>query len=362
MVKARTWLGLFVLSFGTIVATASCGSDEATNNSGGNGGASGGGLLAGGASGKGGAQGRAGSVNSLAGATGDGSSSIGLPCMADAECGTGFSCLSASGGDIDGEGPANGMCTMTCSAPADCSAVDMGSTCVNFGTEAAPKGYCVPGCALGGDETSGATKCQGRDDFACADLGSGDGVCLPRCRADLECDQGLFCDNASGLCSKTKHTGDPAGTACSPGAATNTCQGVCLTTSAAGKMPAEGVCVELCVGELGCAYTAKGEPRGICLGALTSPSGYHDIGYCEQTCSCTGDCAVPGDLCRAWVTTDPNEANAAQALGGPGLCFPTVDMSKELSCGEGGAGGTGPTNGSAGEPGVAAGAGGTAGE
>ena len=81
------------------------------------------------------------------------------------------------------------------------------------------------------------------------------------------------------------------------------------------------------------------------MGKLGDVFGVRDEGYCKPSCNCTGDCSLPGDLCRAWLTSDPNEAMLASTYGAPGLCLPGVSGSTELSCGEGGASGLGGAGG-----------------
>ena len=183
--------------------------------------------------------------------------------------------------------------------------------------------------------------------------------CVPHCGSDAECGAGLYCDQSTilGLCKKTRRTGDPIGTACTPGAATNTCKGGCLPTSADGVTPATGVCVELCSGGGGCLYGAGANPSpgGYCGGPLSDTFGVGDLGYCLSNCSCSSDCHAPNSLCRKWTNA---ETSLASALGAPGVCFPTLAGSVELSCGRGGAGGTGGTGGAGGSP-QKAGAGGS---
>jgi hypothetical protein len=204
-------------------------------------------------------------------------------------------------------------------------------------------------CELG-DPLDLADKCAGRSDFVCVDLGD-DTVslpfCVPHCRADAECGTGLYCDKTSllGLCTKTKHTGDPVGTPCTPSTVTDpapqTCAAYCIRTSDTGVMPVTGQCVELCSTGSECLYGsgAKPTPGGLCGGQLTGATpGAIDLGFCLPNCSCTSDCKLEGDLCRAWPAAN---ADLATALGAPGLCYPVVSMSTELSCGEGGAGGAG---------------------
>ncbi|HYQ28241.1 MAG TPA: hypothetical protein VER04_13520, partial [Polyangiaceae bacterium] len=87
MVKARTWFALFIVSVGTIAATASCGSDEATGGSGGGSIITGGGIGGGGHPGSIGRSGFGGG-----GGTSTSGSSLGAECTSDAQCGEGLIC------------------------------------------------------------------------------------------------------------------------------------------------------------------------------------------------------------------------------------------------------------------------------
>jgi len=336
VVKARTWFALFIVSLGTIAATASCGSDEATG-----GGTGGGNIISGG--GRSGGAGRAGSGGGASVV-----SALGAECAADADCGAGLICAKPNGTTFGGGGPSNGMCTMPCEpGGTECDSLKAGAECFDFSTTDTPKGYCLDSCELGPplDVTS---KCAGRSDFVCVDLGDTVTLpfCVPHCRSDAECGSGLFCDKTGllGLCSKTKHTGDPVGSPCTPGADTPTCEAYCLRTSADGVMPVTGQCAELCSGGSECMYGSgtKPAPGGFCGGALSDNFGAVDLAYCLPNCSCTGDCALEGDLCRKWPDADQDTATA---LGAPGVCYPVVAQSVELSCGEGGAGGAGGAGG-----------------
>ncbi|MEO6602279.1 MAG: hypothetical protein ABIQ16_20525, partial [Polyangiaceae bacterium] len=315
--------------------------------------------------GRGGAVGRAGS--SSAGTTGLPTSNLGAECTTDKQCGGDMVCLTPNGTAFSGGGPANGMCTLACTMTTDCTALEAGSDCFNFGTQAAPKLYCLEGCVQGGDATTAANKCQGRGDFSCVDLSSTtvpDLFCLPLCRSDLECGTGLYCNKGSGVCSKTEHKGDPVGTACTPDTTnaagttvpgSDNCEGFCLRTTADGVTPAKGVCAEFCAGLLDCQYTGD-KPGGLCFGPLSQTFGLLDLGYCLPNCSCTDGCPFPGDVCRAWAAT---EQSLADNLGAPGLCFTDTTGSSELTtCVDGGGAGAG----GAGAGGAGAGAGGDGGE
>jgi hypothetical protein len=195
-----------------------------------------------------------------------------------------------------------------------------------------------------------STKCQGRFDLACKDLANpaastaADPFCVPRCRMDSECGTGLFCSPRTGLCSKTKPTGDAAGTPCDANAMTNNCEGICVGFPDSTGKTFTGACADLCSGVTPCAFKGT-TPGGLCLGALSQMFGPLDEGFCEPTCSCTGDCQFLGHICRGWMAT---ESDLQTALASPGLCFPPVmDGSVELTACEGGAAGAGGAAGGA---------------
>jgi len=306
---------------------------------GGKGGAPNGGIISG--AGRAGALGRAGS--SGGGSVTD--TSLGLACTSNVQCGDGMVCATANGTLFGPGGPSHGMCTLSCSAGGtECETLKTGAECFNFGTDAVPQGYCLDACVQG-DAVDLQTKCAGRSDFACVDLGQGTiaPFCVPHCRSDAECGTGLYCDKSSvlGLCSKTKPpAGDPVGAPCTPDAATNTCEGFCIQTSADGATPVTGACVELCSGGFECMYSSGSSPSpgGLCGGALSDTFGTLDLGYCLANCSCTGDCKLPGDLCRKWPAAD---ADLASLLGAPGVCYSALAESVELTCGKGGTSGAG---------------------
>jgi len=342
VVKARAWFTLFIVSLGTVAATVSCGSDEATGGTN-NGGASGGGIISGG--GRAGSVGRAGASSGAGAGSGSGGmpsvsgSTLGAECTSDAQCTDGMICAKASGTLFGSGGPSHGMCTMACTSTNDCDVLEAGADCVNFGTKMAPLLYCLESCIEGGTVADAANKCQGRADVACVDVGTTapQPTCLPQCVSDADCGSGLFCDKTSvlALCTKTKPpTGDPAGTPCDASSTTQTCQGYCIGIDANST---EGICTELCSIGVPCLF-AGAAPGGLCTGPLTTNPGPGDLGFCESNCACTSDCKFPGELCRKWTTA---ESTIADALGAEGLCYSSLDTSVELTCGAGGAGGDG---------------------
>jgi len=356
VVKARTWFTLFMVSFGTVAATASCGSDEATG-----GGSGAGNIISGGGNSGSGGKGalpRAGSGGmSTGGGPSTSSSLLGAMCSRDSECGGGdLICVTANSKLWNGGGPSQGMCTKACDPNAatsiECDAVKPGAACADFGTDKDPQGYCLDSCVTGPVDDINS-KCSGRSDFICYDFGSA--FCVPHCRSDAECGAGLYCDKSSlfGLCSTTKPpAGDPVGTACDPDADPTTCEQGCLRTSDDGVTPKVGVCTDFCSIGSECMYGPgqKSVPGGLCVGRLTAASGPMDLGYCMPNCECTSDCFIDGQLCRKWGT-DAEETALKNLLGAPGLCYPVVTDSSELTC-AGGAGGTGGAGGAGGHAGV----------
>jgi len=248
-------------------------------------------------------------------------------------------CATANGTLFGVGGPSQGMCTMSCTpGETECDMLKAGAECFDFGSADAPRGYCLDACEQGAPLDL-QSKCAGRSDFLCVDLGETTILpfCVPHCRSDAECGDGLYCDKSLllGLCTKTKQpTGDPVGSRCTPGDTPNTCEGYCIRTSADGVTPVTGACVELCSGGSECLYSSGSSPApgGYCGGALSETFGAIDAGYCLSNCSCSADCQLAGDLCRKWPDAD---ADAASALGAPGVCYPVVAQSVELDCGRG---------------------------
>ena len=355
MIKGRTWFSLCIMGVVTLIATASCGgNDEGTG-----GGAAGGGVLGG--DGSSGAIGRGGAGNA-------GASLFGATCTTDAQCSAGLICLTSNA--VEGTGPSNGVCTVACTSHSDCIALEAGSGCVDLSPSDTQHGYCMNGCTLGNND---ASKCNGRPDFLCADLSAvAQPLCVPWCRADIECGQGMFCDHGTGSCVGSKPKGDPDGTACVP-AITNAstgvvvtpgsdnCEGFCLRTSDTGVTPPTGVCAETCGAFLDCGYGRGSKPTGLCLGGGTTTTGVLELGYCLAACDCTANCPLPGDVCRAWAS---DEQAYATDLNTRGLCLSDASDTSEVTVcndGAGGAGGASSVDGAAGDGGSQAGAGGASG-
>ena len=271
------------------------------------------------------------------GSTGIPSSSLGLSCGVDADCGAGLVCLLSNGTGLATGGPANGMCTQVCDQTADgCSTIEVGAACVSF--DGSNTGVCLEACTLGAVADL-STKCQGRADFLCADLAPTGATpapfCVPLCQSDAQCAGGTFCSPKSGLCEKTKPTGNPVGTPCDPNATTDNCRGFCLQTSAQGAT-VTGACTEFCSAGTECFYNGT-KPGGFCA-HIPQGAGLLDLGICESSCNCDKDCPFPGDVCQSWFA---NAGSLKSDLASAGFCFPNATGATELTCGGGGSGGGG---------------------
>jgi hypothetical protein len=201
--------------------TCTCREGGSVLGGGGSGGSSGG------TAGKGGSSGTGGSAP-VAG--------FGRACTNDAACGDELLTCLTNTGLADG-GPAGGLCTRACTSDTQCLEISNNSFCVNF-TET--EAYCLEACTTG---SIGVPKCQQRPDVACTLIGlipngqacssSGDcGVgelcsttqecgaivtgCVPNCGGDFDCGSGQFCDYATGFCTNTEPDGLAIGEPCTP--------------------------------------------------------------------------------------------------------------------------------------------------
>jgi hypothetical protein len=378
------WLGLSVLVAG-IGATVACSSDD------GGGGGTGGGIV-GGAAGTAGTAGTAGKSGSggTGGTGGSTQTKLGAACASDGECGEGLTCLEANSGALEGESPAKGYCTTTCTDGSECTAFGNNHVCVNFGTAS----YCLEGCTFGPSGPIGGDfdpqKCHGRKEVACSPFlasealgpcASGDcpkgqacgtdnqchtlyPACTPQCGSDLECAPG-YCNPRTGNCTTVQPTGKSIGEVCTPAGdgGTEECRGRCY-----GFSDAPGnFCSQLCGfgQDLQCEWEGptSGPAPGICMYGFAAVfdndgPGNGDLGLCAPLCDCNDDCKVDGWVCKPFQGTGWAEYTLRM-----GLCSPAEDaeggINPGIPCGTGGTGGTGGTAGAAGAAGAAAG--GTAG-
>jgi hypothetical protein len=379
----RAWLALCA-AMTVPLLTASCGSDEATDNdtppaTGGSGtqpegGDDSGGLIGGASDGSGGTTtptgGRAsgGKANAGAGGTTGGSStagrggggttggtpstpgaSLGSDCVSDDNCGD-LGCLT-----VENSGVPHGMCTADCLEDADCPGNGL---CITFEDEAGePFGFCFEGCTPGEPGLGDPAKCHDRPDTTCryvytptgeeceadADCGSADelcdtveglcylaeSACMPQCGSNADCPDGMFCDPDSGFCGETEPVGDPDGTPCDPEVEEDTCFGRCITFVDEMSMPVESVCVTDCSAywPTGCGWEDQTQPApAICLPRATEGS-LGDQGFCYPLCDCDADCA--GDrLCYdAGESADLLEEN----FGHRAWCSPPDDTLESIA-------------------------------
>lgn len=280
-----------------------------------------------GVAGAGGAVGSAGTSGASAGLSGGAGVSGGLPsalgqgCASDVECGGApLICVKATDTAWGTGAPPKGLCTLPCSANITCTNFVPGAACYKPGAT----GYCLEPCSVG---DANASKCHDRSEFACEEFSAGADLCAPACNGDVDCGSGNFCDPATGMCVQMQKQGDPEGTACNP-TGVDTCKGICLSISTTAA-----VCADPCSFGSPCLYDSSNKPHGACIGALvlSDPnlqSSVGDLGWCVETCSCTAQCAFPGDKCGAWEGTPTQIAQVTQAFGAPGVCesAPTTEL------------------------------------
>lgn len=375
MKAAKTWCVAGVLVVAAF-STASCGKDEADGAGKGGTGVV---LPGGGSAGTAGSgQGRAGTTgNSGSGGTspvGEAATKLGRGCIDDADCADtkapGLTCVTATDTVLGDGAPPKGLCTLECAADEECAAVGAGALCYPF-TEGADTGYCIEACSFGEPEI-GAIKCHNRDEFACnpallqdteepcttaaADCNAGelciDGTCavvfpgcLPSCRGDIDCEDGMFCDQSflNGTCVETKPEGKGLGEPCTVPAEgqpsePDGCQGFCQADSDTGDA---GHCATTCGLLSECGWNAETKKfDGACFYAsvLTAETGFvGDFGFCTPTCNCTDECK-DSTLACSLLAQGPLNAD----FRGPGLCFsPDAETVEYNQCGTGGGGGSG---------------------
>ena len=368
MKAAKAWCvaGLCVMAG---FSSASCGKDEASGGDG-----TGGGLVGG--SGGSSAGTRTGGTGGSGGSAVVSATKLGRGCIDDADCddttAPGLTCVTSTDTVLANGAPPKGLCTYECTSDDDCTPYGAGALCYPFTTDA-DTGYCVEGCAFG-EPGIGEVKCHNRQEFACnpallgdtgqpctttaADCQSGElciegtcavvfPACLPSCRGDIDCEDGMYCDQSflSGVCVTEKPTGKGLGEPCTVPAddepsEPDECIGFCQADATGSSA---GHCAATCGLISSCAYNAgTGLFDGICFYAsiLTSETGdVGDFGFCTPTCNCTSECNDDALSCSLLTQGALNDT-----FRGPGLCFtPDADTIEYNQCeGMGGAGsGTG---------------------
>jgi hypothetical protein len=294
---------LLVASFiGLGILLTACGSTDTTVSPGGPGGADGaagsaGTTLTGGAGGTtGGGGADASGIDGSQYESGTGAGTLGAACASQADCTLPLQCIPSTGNMIPGGGPANGMCTLTCTASSECTS--FGGLCKSV-TGNSDNKWCVQSCTLGGPS---ATKCNGRRDQACFGLYDPSftlvgGACFPLCGSDADC-AARKCDAASGMCVDGVPSVIPLGAPCDSNNSSDVCAaqgGTCLF----------GACTASCrYGSFeGCGYRrtpvdAAPGPVGACFQPVDPNVGNAgDVGFCWQLCDGPADCLVPGWIC-----------------------------------------------------------------
>jgi hypothetical protein len=334
------------------------------------------------AAGSGGIAGRAGSGGSSGkGGGGNGGSggavvkpgpgTLGSSCAEPGDCRAGLTCLTPTSSELNNEGaPPHGLCTLTCAADDECAPYGAGALCFPFG-DGVTTSFCVEGCSFGQPEF-GDVKCHNREDFACnpalmADTAApcqttdGDCLagelcidgscavvfagCLPSCRGDLDCANGLYCDQSflSGVCVSTKPVGKALGEPCTVPAANapaepDGCIGFC---QADGDVGNQGHCAATCGLLNPCGWNAQTQKYdGLCLYAsvLTANDGHiGDFGFCTPTCNCSEQCGDASLACSLLA-----DGPLTQEFRGPALCFtPDPNTEEYDACSTGGGSGEG---------------------
>jgi hypothetical protein len=300
---------------------------------------------------------------------------LGRACVADADCQDGstpdLQCISATQTVLGDGAPPHGLCTSPCVADVDCDALSVGSLCFPFNETGTS--YCVEGCSFG-EPPIGEAKCHGRSDFACnpallgstsqsctttASCGSGEvcvddvcnvvfPACLPSCRGDIDCADGMYCDQSflSGVCLAQKPAGKGLAEPCTVKDEPDECLGFCQADAAGSQ---QGHCSTVCGIGTECAWNAtSGRFDGVCLYAsvLTAETGsFGDFGFCTPSCNCSDECGDASLECQevAGIGRLPSAD-----FRGPGLCFsPDPGSAPVEECAMGGAGSGG---GAGGEP------------
>jgi hypothetical protein len=276
------------------------------------------------------------SMGGTAGALQDGK--LGSTCNADADCGQGFVCLSATSGLLGSGSPARGLCAKPCKqGESSCENASPGAACVYFDDQHA---FCLEGCVPG---AGSQVKCHGRADLACATVYDADtapvacdsgqtcqpgfdciqgycfaksSACLPQCNADSDCSSGQHCDHHSAfdalgaLCRAAPAPGAATGATCT-GADDRSCRGACL------DLDGGFACADGCTlgADNACGSSAGGKISEACLYAFGSADADGDAAACIKLCDCDVDCGTPGLHCHTFSADSPS-----RQLGRTGYC------------------------------------------
>jgi hypothetical protein len=272
-----------------------------------------------------------GANDGAAGATGE-LGALGASCATTADCEAGLTCYTASSTEWGGMGPANGYCSLDCSADeAACLALDPTGVCYPFSSG---KAFCIPGCSFGPatQTTFDPNKCHARQDAACTPVVTFPGgnkkvtpACFPRCNAGSDCNPNQHCDPQWGLCTAQAPTGKELGERCELGV-TGECQGTCKPFLHPSGSIYATACSESCTrGAMpNCGFDGTKPADAYCYSTLAviveaGGPGVGDLGSCVELCDCNSDCASPDFVCRLWPADD---AELGAVVGRKGRCAP----------------------------------------
>ena len=270
--------------------------------SGGSGGSAGNGILGGaGKAGRGGSGGTGGS-------SGNTSANFGSACVSDTDCANPLlTCVTTT--SIDGDGPPHGICTMSCTTSGQCTEIESNTYCVPWVTG---HSYCVEACTEGD-----SPKCGERDDMTCTLVGEIPGTNL--CTTTDDCGSGEICDSQSGTCGQIVTGCMPlcgGDYDCTPDQFCDFTSGLCTSTKPAG-LPVGSPCTEptgnqtdpcngFCLTKTQTA--TKGECSAFCsVNSGLTGCGWDGTGAADNACvfgtiisassPATGDVGICGKLC-----------------------------------------------------------------
>jgi hypothetical protein len=392
--KAWSVAGLLVVAG---LSSVSCGNDEGTNGN--NGGS--GSILTGGT---GGSSAGTRAEGGSGGSTTAPNAKLGRACTQAHDCADpnfpDLTCITATDTKFANGAPPKGLCTMPCTLPTDnttpdpCEALGTNAICYPF-EDNATTGYCMEGCTFGAPALGDPQKCHGRAEFTCRPAGFSKTMdvckvstdcqpgelcsqgscymiwpaCLPGCAGDIDCEDGMYCDQSYGVgtCTTKKQTGKALGEPCTvpdPNGPDepDECLGWCAADDVGST---KGHCLSTCTFGAPCSYNSATQKfDGACvfaskqlLGGAAAPG---DTGYCDLACNCSSECSDSTLDCELL----PDGA-LSDSFRGAGLCFladPKTSMPYD-HCGAGGAGPDMPTGdaGGGGAPSAPSGAAGAAG-
>lgn len=278
----------------------------------------------------------------------------GTACQDEYRCASGFVC-SPAGGTCVPQGAAGTTCTVTeeCAPPLAC----LGGSCKALGAvgaACAEASECAVGLVCtGGSCAAPPATCTRTSECGQGQSCGGPRTCVARlgaggaCVEDRDCEQALYCDDASHTCTVRPAEGEPCarGTVCAAGLGCSADNGTCLPLPGDGKPCAAAD--PYCAGNLGCSpdfvcgsLPAQGAPCTIdnrCADGLACDFG-NDGSTCivpraaGEPCPSDRSCGAGLHCSSAGVCEADRPAGAACSSSSEcaGACAP--DKSGGLSC------------------------------